>query len=132
MLILKIERKNWYMSMRHVEKWSGFILDSIRFWCLCITHRIAGVWTLSIVRILIVTRKKNKNNVSDTGSVSVFRWGETPILLGPLERANLSLWTTSSGTVSYINTWDQVESMRANKKKCNKNLSKALTCVELG
>jgi hypothetical protein len=52
--------------------------------------------------------------------------------LGPLERANLSHWTTSSGTLSYITTWDQVESMRANKKKCNKNLSKARTCVELG
>jgi hypothetical protein len=29
-----------------------------------------------------------KHNVSETGSVSVLRWGKTPILLGPLERAN--------------------------------------------
>jgi hypothetical protein len=43
--------------------------------------------------------------VSETGSVSVLWWGETPILLGPLERTNLSHWTTSSGTLSYINTW---------------------------
>jgi hypothetical protein len=34
-------------------------------------------------------------NVSETGSVSVLRWGvgETPTLLGPLERANLNHWT---------------------------------------
>jgi hypothetical protein len=32
------------------------------------------LWTLSIVRILIVTRKKkNKHDVSETGSVSVLR-----------------------------------------------------------
>jgi hypothetical protein len=35
---------------------------------------LLGFWTLSIVRILIVTRKKkNKHNVSETGSVSVLR-----------------------------------------------------------
>jgi hypothetical protein len=31
-----------------------------------------------------------KHNVSETGSVSVLRWGKTPTLLGPLERANLN------------------------------------------
>jgi hypothetical protein len=35
-----------------------------------------------------------KHNVSETGSVSVLRWGEAPSLLGPLERANHSQWTT--------------------------------------
>jgi hypothetical protein len=36
---------------------------------------LLGFWTLSIVRILIVTRKKkNKHDVSETGSVSVLRW----------------------------------------------------------
>jgi hypothetical protein len=30
--------------------------------------------------------KKNKHDLSETGSVSILRWGETPILLGPLER----------------------------------------------
>jgi hypothetical protein len=35
---------------------------------------LLGFWTLSIVRILIVTRKKkNKHKVSETGSVSVLR-----------------------------------------------------------
>jgi hypothetical protein len=34
------------------------------------------------------------NSVSDTGSVSVFRWGEGDTLLGPLERANLNDWST--------------------------------------
>jgi hypothetical protein len=54
---------------------------------------LLGFRTLSIVRILIITRKKNKHDVSETGSVSILRWGETPILLGPLERANLNHWT---------------------------------------
>jgi hypothetical protein len=93
---------------------------------------LLGFRTLSIVRILIITRKKNKHDVSETGFVSVLRWGDTPILLGPLERANLNHWTTYPRTLSSINTWDQLESMRSNKKKCNKNFSKARTCVELG
>jgi hypothetical protein len=33
-----------------------------------------------------------KHNVSETGSVSVLRWGKTPTLLGPIERANLNHW----------------------------------------
>jgi hypothetical protein len=35
---------------------------------------LLGFWTLSIVRILIVTRKKNKHDVSETGSQSL-DWG---------------------------------------------------------
>jgi hypothetical protein len=31
-----------------------------------------------------------KHDVSESGSVSVLRWGETPTLLGPLENANLN------------------------------------------
>jgi hypothetical protein len=36
-----------------------------------------------------------KHDVSETGSVSVLRWGsgKTPTQLGPLERANLNRWT---------------------------------------
>jgi hypothetical protein len=34
---------------------------------------LLGFRTLSIVRILIITRKKNKHDVSETGSVSVLR-----------------------------------------------------------
>jgi hypothetical protein len=38
--------------------------------------------------------KTSKCNVSETGSVSIIRWGaETPTLLGLLERANLKHWT---------------------------------------
>jgi hypothetical protein len=40
-----------------------------------------------------------KHNVSETGSVSVLRWGKTPTLLGPLERANLNHWTTGPNRV---------------------------------
>jgi hypothetical protein len=36
---------------------------------------------------------EQKHDVSETESVSVLRWGETPTLLGPLERANLDHWT---------------------------------------
>jgi hypothetical protein len=42
-----------------------------------------------------------KHNVSETGSVSVLRWREeTPILLGPLERANLNHWTSDVSSPS--------------------------------
>jgi hypothetical protein len=88
-------------------------------------YRITGVSDFIHLPDFNNYKKNNKHDVSETGSVSVLRWGETPILLGPLD------WTTLSGTLSYINTWDQVESMRANKKKCNKNFSKARTCVDL-
>jgi hypothetical protein len=37
-----------------------------------------------------------KHNISETGSVSVLRWGKTPTLLGPLERANLNHLTTDA------------------------------------
>jgi hypothetical protein len=37
--------------------------------------------------------KTREHNVSETGSVSVLRKGETPTLLGPLERANLNHWS---------------------------------------
>jgi hypothetical protein len=35
-----------------------------------------------------------KYDVSETGCVSLIRWGgKTPLQLGPLERANLNRWT---------------------------------------
>jgi hypothetical protein len=34
---------------------------------------LLGFWSLSIVWILIITRKKNKHDVLETGSVSVLR-----------------------------------------------------------
>jgi hypothetical protein len=90
--------------------------------------KLLGFRTLSIVRIL--NNEKKKDDVWETWSVSVLRWGKTLTLLGPLERANLNHWTPMSETLSYINTGEQAESMRANRKKCNKHFSKARTCVE--
>jgi hypothetical protein len=50
------------------------IVGSIGFWRWCITHRIAGVLDFIHRPDLIVTRiKKNKHDVSETGSVSVLR-----------------------------------------------------------
>jgi hypothetical protein len=66
-------------------------IDSIGFWWWCITHRIAGVLDF-VHRPDFNSYKKNEQTqrfVSETGSVSVLRWEETPILLGPLERDNL-------------------------------------------
>jgi hypothetical protein len=40
--------------------------------------------------------KTREHNVSETGSVSVLRWG------GPLERANLSHWTTVAMWLLYV------------------------------
>jgi hypothetical protein len=52
-----------------------------------------------------------KHNVSETGFVSVLRWGKTPTLLGPsITGQPMSQYTKA------INTWDQVKSMRANRK----------------
>jgi hypothetical protein len=31
-----------------------------------------------------------KHDISETGSVSILRWGEAPTLLGPLKRTNLN------------------------------------------
>jgi hypothetical protein len=41
-----------------------------------------------------------KHNVSETGSVSVLKLGETSTLLGPLERANLNYLMTETDPVS--------------------------------
>jgi hypothetical protein len=51
-----------------------------------------GFWPLSIVR---KSKKTRSHDVSETGSASVLRCSgrETPTVLGPLDRANLSHWT---------------------------------------
>jgi hypothetical protein len=38
--------------------------------------------------------KSKERNVSETGCFSPLVRGETPTVLGPLERSNLSHWTT--------------------------------------
>jgi hypothetical protein len=53
---------------------SGPVADSSISEVKNIHTELLGFWTLSIVRILLVTRKKkNKHDVSETGSVSVLR-----------------------------------------------------------
>jgi hypothetical protein len=59
-----------------------------------------GFWTSSIVWIL---KSEEKHDVPESGSVSVLRWGETPILLGPLERANLNHWISDGNRSSFWN-----------------------------
>jgi hypothetical protein len=47
-----------------------------------------------------------KHNVSETGSIPAPRCGggeETPIQLGPLERANINHWTTLSDSLQLFN-----------------------------
>jgi hypothetical protein len=39
---------------------------------------------------LLKNKQSKKHDVSETGSVSVLRWGKNPTLLGPLERASLN------------------------------------------
>jgi hypothetical protein len=55
---------------------------------------------------------ENKNHdASETGSVSVLRWGgKTTTQLGPLWRANLNQSTTLSDFFSYLIAWDQANS----------------------
>jgi hypothetical protein len=51
------------------------------FWWWCITHRING-----FLNLLHHPEEDKKHDISETGSVSILRWGETPTLLGPSER----------------------------------------------
>jgi hypothetical protein len=53
----------------------------------CDTQNYWFVW-------LSIDQYSKEHSVSETGSVSVLRWGgwETPTLLGPLERANPNHW----------------------------------------
>jgi hypothetical protein len=57
-------------------------------------YLVSGLYPSSSVQ----KNKSDKNNVSETGSVSVLRWiGQgRPIQLGPLERASLNHWTNLS------------------------------------
>jgi hypothetical protein len=58
-------------------------------------------WEMNtLVLRLLGTLNTRKHNDLETASVSIIRWaglgwgGETPTLLGPLERDNLNHWTT--------------------------------------
>jgi hypothetical protein len=59
----------------------------------------------SIHRPGIKKQTKGNTNVSETGSVPVLKCGKKHILLGPLERASPSHWTTDvTNHMGYINT----------------------------
>jgi hypothetical protein len=64
-----------------------------RFWrVLKMVNNTQNYWIFGLCPSsgILETRK----HVSETGSVSAFRWdGRTPTQLGPLERANLNHWT---------------------------------------
>jgi hypothetical protein len=50
-----------------------------------------------------------KHNVSETGSVSILKWGgKTPTQLGPLERANLNHWATPVRRMPSSGMWRRV------------------------
>jgi hypothetical protein len=66
-------------------------VDSIGFWRWCITHRIT--WFSDFVYRPDSKYLEEKHDVSETGSVSILRWRETPTLLGHLDSANLNQWT---------------------------------------
>jgi hypothetical protein len=86
-------------------------VDSKGFWRWCITFRITG-FVDSVHRLeILITRKQN---VSETESVSILRWGrETPTLLGTLERANLILLDKPCQNQSrkYVTTDGQLASL---------------------
>jgi hypothetical protein len=68
-----------------------FLLDSKGFWQCWMTQNYWGFGLLPLSRIL----GNRGHDVSETGSVSFFRWErKTPTQLVPLERANLNHWTT--------------------------------------
>jgi hypothetical protein len=65
------------------------------FWRWYMRLRITGFVDF-VQRPEFYTHKTRKHNVSETGSISVFRrgGGGGDNLLGPLERANINHWTT--------------------------------------
>jgi hypothetical protein len=64
---------------------------------LCKIHLTKNCWGFGILPIVWYS-KTRKHDVSETGHVSLFTWeGQTPTLLGPLERANLNYWTQWTG-----------------------------------
>jgi hypothetical protein len=67
-------------------------VDCKGFWRRCITHRTTEFLIFPSSGIL----ENRKPDVSETGSVSVLRWGwKAPTQLGPLERVNVNHWAMS-------------------------------------
>jgi hypothetical protein len=71
--------------------------------------------------------ENRKHDVSETGSLSVVRWGgKTPTQLGPLERHNLTHWTFRIYLM-------EMNSIKAQKyKKQNGQLDKMDKCTKTG
>jgi hypothetical protein len=67
-------------------------------------HRYWVFRTLSIVQVL-KDKATEEHGVSETGSVSVLRWGKKTTLWGPLERTSLNDWSSDSSLVLSFNTW---------------------------
>jgi hypothetical protein len=85
-------------------------LDPKGFWRWCITLRVT--------EFLSMVRNSKEHDVSKTGSVSFLRcgWGETPTLLGPLERGNHNHWRTLVSSPRFIYAPD-IMFFNGNKKK---------------
>jgi hypothetical protein len=71
-LDLKIKNMYWLLNRK-----SKLSMETQKYWVFGLCPSSGFFW---------IPKKKH---VSETGSVSVLRWGKTPTLLGPLERANL-------------------------------------------
>jgi hypothetical protein len=60
---------------------------------LTMVYNTQNYWVFGLCPLSAVL-KTREHNISETGSISLLRLsGETPTLLGPLERANLHHWT---------------------------------------
>jgi hypothetical protein len=55
-------------------------------------YNTQNYWVFGLVHRPVF--KKLENNVSEIGSVSVLRWGETPNLLGVIEKPDMNHQTT--------------------------------------
>jgi hypothetical protein len=74
------------------QRVAQIMVESKGFWRLCITLSIIEFEDFVHRLGFKITKKQN---VSETGSVSVFRWGEGDNLLGSLEIVNPNHWTTA-------------------------------------
>jgi hypothetical protein len=74
-----------------LEHWQSIGCVSRYYRVLTMVYNTQRYWVFGLCASSgFFLNKNEKHNVSETGSVSVVRWGKTPTLLGPLERAHLT------------------------------------------
>jgi hypothetical protein len=70
---------------RGIVELSGLSVNHLKI------HPAQNYWVFGLCPLSTILETR-KHRVSETGSVSILRWGKTPTLLSPSERADLNHW----------------------------------------